>query len=616
MSRRGLGSAVAGWLTGVSRIFRSAPEQPARTNVRTSLISSPNSSSKVSRRSVLRLGLLATGIGSLNKMRAASVNIAALSSTASFDSSLLSDQLTNSQPSKATAPPSTERPPDDDPERWLRALFPTYVSDRVGTGIPLAAHHVAFWDWVWKIRAGERPPPFVAVWPRGGGKSTGAELACVAVGYRRTRRYVLYVSSTQQQADDHVANVAGLLESQKLAECDRLLAERSLGKYGNSRGWRRNRLRTAAGFTVDALGLDTAARGVKLDEMRPDLIVLDDIDDTVDSQETIAKKVTNITQKLLPAGSSDLATLAVQNLVRYDGVFARLANVADKPGDFLADRIISGPHPALVGAEFEKQPDGTWLIVRGVPTWAGQSVEVCQQQLNDIGIRAFRSEMQHERTPPEGQAFPEFDRSIHVCEPFKIPEAWPRWRAVDYGYAVPYCCLWFARSTSGTIYVYRETYATRMTPEQQATEIRLISAGQRYFTSVGDPSMWATQREGVQHEPIAARYAKVGVGLRKASNDRLSGKGRVHQVLDWAEEAPPRLQIFSTCANLVRTLTLLVADPDKPEDVETDSTINEDHAYDALRYGLMEAHWLEERPRRRTKRMTVKAGTIDTSGGY
>lgn len=482
----------------------------------------------------------------------------------------------------------------DDYEGWLRALFPSYVSDLHGRPIALARHHHDFWAWVWALERGTRPRPFVGVWARGAGKSTSAELACVAVGYQRSRRYILYVSSTQQQADDHVQNVASLLESASLAAAYPQLAERSLGKYGSSRGWRRNRLRTAAGLIVDALGLDTAARGVKLDEFRPDLTILDDVDDAVDSPETTRKKIVAITQKLLPAGSSDAATLAVQNIVHHEGVFARLAGLASEPADFLADRIVSGPHPALIGFEVQKQPDGKWLIIRGVPTWDGQDVATCQRQVNDWGIRAFRAEAQHDRTPPEGQAFPEWDSSIHVCAPFKIPEAWPRWRAVDYGYAVPYCCLWGTRSPSGRIYIYRETYGAGKTAGEQALEVRMLSAGERYFGTFGDPAMWAENREGQKFQSVADKYREMGVELTKASNNRLSGWGRLHELLSWSEEAPAIIQVFSTCPNFIRTLPLLKRDPNKPDDVDS-HVDQEDHAGDASRYLIQAASWLDAR---------------------
>src|SRR5688572_14977460 len=62
---------------------------------------------------------------------------------------------------------------------WLRAIFPSYTTH------DFAPHHRQFWDWAWDIKSGEQPRPFVAIWPRGGAKSTSAEMLCVAVGARR-----------------------------------------------------------------------------------------------------------------------------------------------------------------------------------------------------------------------------------------------------------------------------------------------------------------------------------------------------------------------------------------------------------------------------------------------
>jgi hypothetical protein len=494
--------------------------------------------------------------------------------------------------------PSQSREAPRDYEPWLRELFPEYVSRDDGTPIALAPHHHEFWRWVWDLQHGVKPEPFVAIWPRGGGKSTSVELSIVAVGARKARTYVLYVSGTQDQADDHVANIAALLESDSVAEHYPGLAERSVTKYGNSKGWRRNRLWTRSGLIVDALGLDTAARGVKLGKQRPDLIVFDDVDDEKDSMLTVEKKVNSITKKLLPAGSSDSAVMFVQNVVHYESVAARLAGVSTIEADFLANRILSGPLPALRGAEIEQQTDGTWLIIRGEPIWEGQDRDVCQAQITEWGIRSFEAEALHRKTRPKSAAFPEFDESIggaHVCKPFPIPEAWLRWRAVDYGYAVPYCCLWLARSPAGTIYVYRETYAVRKTAREQAYEVRLASAGERIRFTVGDPAMWASQREGEKFKSVADQYAEMGVQLVEATNDRLAGWGLLHDVLSHAAEAPAVLQIFSTCSNLIRTLPMLKTDEHKPDDVNTE---DEDHAPDTLRYGLMAAHWLNATKRR------------------
>ena len=50
--------------------------------------------------------------------------------------------------------------------------------------------------------------------------------------------------------------IAGMLESKQGAGYYSEMATRKVGKYGNSRGWRRNRLRTEH-FTIDGMGLDS-----------------------------------------------------------------------------------------------------------------------------------------------------------------------------------------------------------------------------------------------------------------------------------------------------------------------------------------------------------------------
>ncbi|MDQ2727992.1 MAG: hypothetical protein M3Y91_09060 [Actinomycetota bacterium] len=279
-------------------------------------------------------------------------------------------------------------------ERWVTTLFPRLCI------APFADHHRQFWEWLWAITPNVRPDPFIAIWPRGGAKSSSAEAACVALGARRRRTYGVYVSMGQDQADDHVGNVAAMLESAEVGAWYPTMAERALGKYGNSKGWRRNRLRTRAGFILDAIGLDTAARGAKIDEDRPDFLIIDDIDDQDDSPRVTDSKIAAITRGLIPAGSADVAILAIQNLVHPDSTFARLA---DGRAEFLTHRIVSGPIPAVQDLAVDHDDlTNRWTITGGTPTWAGQDLAVCQAQIDDWGISAFRDEAQHEVTAPKG----------------------------------------------------------------------------------------------------------------------------------------------------------------------------------------------------------------------
>jgi hypothetical protein len=278
---------------------------------------------------------------------------------------------------------------------WLTTLFADYVSSG------FAQRHVELWKWIWSIKPKVKPRPFVAIWPREGGKSTTAELAAVALGARKIRHYIWYVRETQDQADGSVTNIMDLLESAGIEKYHPELGQRQIGKFGAPRSWRRQQLRTASGFIVDAIGLDTAVRGSKVKEKRPDFIILDDIDGKHDTAKTTRKKIETITTSLLPAGSQDCAILAIQNLIIPSGVFARLANVADEAADFLADRIVSGPHPAVADPIVE-QRDGRFVLTGGTPTWDGQGLDVCQRNIDTWGYSAWRQEGQHEVEAPPG----------------------------------------------------------------------------------------------------------------------------------------------------------------------------------------------------------------------
>lgn len=273
----------------------------------------------------------------------------------------------------------------DDAQGWLRALFPSYVAH------PFAQRHVDLWAWAWPARLGADVDPFVACWGRGGAKSTSAELVTVRWGAVKARRYGLYLCNTQDQADDHVQTIATLMETTTIAQHYPHLAERLVGKYGASKGWRRNRLRCSDGYTIDALGLDSAKRGAKLDDQRPDFIIIDDVDDAEDSEDVTAKKARIITKKILPALTHDAAILFIQNKVSDDSM---MAQVLDGRAGFLGGAQISGPHPAVDGLQVVGS--GTEArIVAGVATWEGQSIDACQSFIRKWGLDAFQSECQH-----------------------------------------------------------------------------------------------------------------------------------------------------------------------------------------------------------------------------
>lgn len=184
----------------------------------------------------------------------------------------------------------------------------------------------------------------------------------------------------------------------------------------------------------------------------------------------------------------------------------------------------------------------------------------------------------------KGQFFKEWKRDLHVIDPIKIPSTWKRFIAMDWGYTNPFSVLWLAIDHDGRVYVYRELYDVQYTVDRLSKEIGELSSDEEIPYGIADPSLWSvTQFE--KGESIAMQMIANGLPLIKGDNNRLSGAQNLHRYLEINKnDDKPMIQIFNTCHNLIRTLPALVHDRKRVEDVDTEG---EDHAYDALRYGLM-----------------------------
>ena len=89
---------------------------------------------------------------------------------------------------------------------WCAKFFPS------ATSYPFAPRHVRLWEWFEALERGVAPPPEIFCVPRAGAKSATAELGITRLCVKLTRRLVLYVSATQDQAEKHVQSIASLME--------------------------------------------------------------------------------------------------------------------------------------------------------------------------------------------------------------------------------------------------------------------------------------------------------------------------------------------------------------------------------------------------------------------
>lgn len=187
----------------------------------------------------------------------------------------------------------------------------------------------------------------------------------------------------------------------------------------------------------------------------------------------------------------------------------------------------------------------------------------------------------------EGAAFPEFNRAVHVVEPYNVPNTWTKFRACDYGYGSWTAVLWFAVAPDDTIVVYRELYVTKVLAEDLADMILNIEQGETIQYGMLDSSCW--HKRGDTGPSIAERMIVRGCRWRpsdRSAGSRVAGKNEVHRRLqiDTFTNAP-RMVFFNTCKQLIADLPTIPLDKKNPEDVDT--SVSNDHVYDALRYGLM-----------------------------
>lgn len=239
----------------------------------------------------------------------------------------------------------------------------------------------------------------------------------------------------------------------------------------------------------------------------------------------------------------------------------------------------------LLESEHQDNPM-LWEHERGEWTEFGREYMRTLDSLSGYQYRRLRL---GEWCAAEGMYFHEWDPKVHVVEPFEIPADWPKWVSVDYGFAVPFCCLWMARSPeTRQIFVYREAYASGLRDEQQAELIKQRSGEESLVLKVLDPSMFNPRTES-QRPSIAQVYAQHGLrGLWAGQNNRKQGWAVVRRAMAH-DEGVPRLQVMRGRApNLCRELPSLVHDELDPEDVAdvVRGQKVEDHAADALRYGL------------------------------
>lgn len=245
--------------------------------------------------------------------------------------------------------------------------------------------------------------------------------------------------------------------------------------------------------------------------------------------------------------------------------------------DFFIDRTVDL-------TEFPRYEPGRYGFVEATLDDNPYITEEYRRDLEDLPEMRKRQLLYGDWNAFEGQFFGEWRSDVHVHE-MNIPPKVDHFLGLDWGFNAPGCALWFACLPDGKLHVRWEYKFKGKSAEVVAGDITRITKDLgigklRYLAA--DPAMWAKTGAG-KGESIAETLLRRRLPMRKSDNDRFNGWNRVHEWLRLGD-GQPWLTVSPECTYLIRTLPAMVQDDHDPEDIDT---TKDDHAVDALRYGLM-----------------------------
>jgi phage terminase large subunit len=266
----------------------------------------------------------------------------------------------------------------------------------------------------------------------------------------------------------------------------------------------------------------------------------------------------------------------------------------DKPDHWLHQRSVGGA-TKMINCRHEDNPvlynaDGT-LTVRG-KDYIGKLDAL-------TGVRYKRLRLGR-WVAAEGQVYEGFDPTVHLIDPFAIPDSWTRWISVDFGYTAPFTAQWWAEDGDGRLYLYRELYRTRRLVEdhaKQMLELMKRPNGQpeprpRAVICDHDAEDRATLERHLGMSTIPAKKT-VSDGIQSVQS-RLKvlpdGKPRLFIMRGSLVERDPELEEASLPMGAAEEITGYVwaVKPGNKGGLKEEPLKENDHAMDALRYMVAE----------------------------
>ncbi len=212
----------------------------------------------------------------------------------------------------------------------------------------------------------------------------------------------------------------------------------------------------------------------------------------------------------------------------------------DAPTHWLNQRMIDGTTTRLV-SRHEQNPRFFDLLTND---WTEDGRDYIEGVLGGLtGVRLSRLRYgiwsASEGTVYEGS----YDRSKNVVKRFPIPETYPRWMTLDFGFTHPFVAKWYAEDPDGRYYCYREIYMTKRLVEDHAKKIKELS---RWGQKGGDPLPRAIYADhDAEGREVFTKYT--GLYTTPAHKAVAEGIQATSTRLRPAGDGIPRLMYFEDC---------------------------------------------------------------------
>ncbi len=187
-----------------------------------------------------------------------------------------------------------------------------------------------------------------------------------------------------------------------------------------------------------------------------------------------------------------------------------------------------------------------------------------------------------------------WDPGLHVCRAFRIPDEWPQFRAMDWGYKKPGCVGYFAMDPDENLFMHREVNFKGLDARQcglmLASVEKTMGLWDKKSSRIGGPAdnqLW--ENRGDVGKSKAAEMQAVGISWTKA--DKRSRQRNAERIVNRFKDhqnrtTTPGLVVFSSCVMTIKTLPTIPTNPANPEEPQDGG---QDHWLDMIGYACAHA---------------------------